>query len=241
MGGIAVQILEKLDIFVCSHISSLYNIIDTPIHLESLAAQQYLTKKKVPFFDDENIDKAKILLDKIIHEKDSVGGIVEIMVHNMKEGLGSPFFDSLESRISHMIFSIPSVKGLEFGSGFESTMLKGSQNNDELEIANGKIRTKTNNDGGINGGISNGMPIVMKVAIKPTPSIAREQNTVNIRTMKDTKLEIKGRHDPAIILRIPPVLESAVAITILDVILEEKPQLIEDIIPLKTDVKVKNV
>ena len=241
VGGIAVQILEKLDIFVCSHISSLYNIIDTPIHLESLAAQQYLTKKEVPFFDDENIDKAKILLDKILHEKDSVGGIVEIMVHNMKEGLGSPFFDSLESRISHMIFSIPSVKGLEFGSGFESTMLKGSQNNDEFEIVNDKIRTKTNNDGGINGGISNGMPIVMKVAIKPTPSIAREQNTVNIRTMKDTKLEIKGRHDPAIILRIPPVLESAVAITILDVILEEKPQLIEDIIPLKTDVKVKKV
>ena len=125
---------------------SLYNIIDTPIYLKTLASQQYLTKKELPFFDDENIAKAKLLLDKIMHEKDSVGGIVEIMVHNMIGGLGSPFFDSLESRLAHMIFSIPAVKGLDFGSGFESSMLKGSQNNDELEIADGKIRTKTNHD-----------------------------------------------------------------------------------------------
>ena len=132
-----------------------------------------------------------------------------------------------------MIFSIPAVKGLDFGSGFESSMLKGSQNNDELEIADGKIRTKTNNDGGINGGISNGMPIIMKVAVKPTPSIAREQDTVNIKTMEDAKLEIKGRHDPAVILRIPPVLESAVAITLLDIILEEKAEIIEAMIDFK--------
>jgi len=233
VGGIALQILERLNIFVCSHISSLYNIIDTPIYLETLASQQYLTKKELPFFDDENIAKAKLLLDKIMHEKDSVGGIVEIMVHNMIGGLGSPFFDSLESRLAHMIFSIPAVKGLDFGSGFESAMLKGSQNNDELEIVDGKIRTKTNHDGGINGGISNGMPIIMKVAVKPTPSIAREQDTVNIKTKQDTKLEIKGRHDPAVILRIPPVLESAVAITLLDVILEEKAEIIEAMIDFK--------
>ena len=132
-----------------------------------------------------------------------------------------------------MIFSIPAVKGLDFGSGFESAMLKGSQNNDELEIIDGKIRTKTNHDGGINGGISNGMPIIMKVAVKPTPSIAREQDTVNIKTKQDTKLEIKGRHDPAVILRIPPVLESAVAITLLDVILEEKAEIIEAMIDFK--------
>ena len=233
VGGIALQILEKLNIFVCSHISSLYNIIDTPIYLETLASQQYLTKKELPFFDDENIAKAKLLLDKIMHEKDSVGGMVEIMVHNMIGGLGSPFFDSLESRLAHIIFSIPAVKGLDFGSGFESAMLKGSQNNDKLEIADGKIRTKTNHDGGINGGISNGMPIIMKVAVKPTPSIAREQDTVNIRTKKDTKLEIKGRHEPAVILRIPPVLEAAVSITLLDVILEEKSEIIEAMIDFK--------
>ena len=147
---------------------------------------------------------------------DSLGGIIESITTNLPVGLGEPIFGSLESDLSKAIFSIPSVKGIEFGSGFRGSERFGSENNDLYTIKKGKIITKTNNSGGILGGISNGMPITMRIAFKPASSIAQKQSTVDIKTKKETILQVKGRHDPCVVPRAPPVVDSLVALTIAD-------------------------
>ncbi len=162
---------------------------------------------------------AKIMREKILDAKrrgDSLGGIIESVTTNVPVGLGEPIFNSLESDLSGAMFSIPSVKGVEFGSGFEGSKLFGSENNDPYTIKGEKIVTKTNNSGGILGGISNGMPITMRVAFKPASSIAQRQSTVSIKTKKETVLQVKGRHDPCVVPRAPPVVDSLVALTIAD-------------------------
>jgi chorismate synthase len=146
----------------------------------------------------------------------SLGGIIESITTKIPVGLGEPVFGSLESDLSKAIFSIPSVKGIEFGSGFRGSELYGSENNDLYTIKNGKIITKTNNSGGILGGISNGMPITMRIAFKPASSIAQKQSTIDIKTKKETILQVKGRHDPCVVPRAPPVVDSLVALTIAD-------------------------
>ena len=153
-------------------------------------------------------------------EGDSSGGIVEIIVKNPPKGLGEPVFDKLNADIAKAIFSIGGIKGLEFGLGFKSAALKGSENNDEFTIKNGKIRTKSNNAGGILGGITNGENIIIKVAIKPPSSIEKEQSTVN-KDLKEVKIKIKGRHDSCLIPRILPVIESMIAITLVDHLLRQ--------------------
>ncbi|MDP6857946.1 MAG: chorismate synthase [Candidatus Nitrosopelagicus sp.] len=147
---------------------------------------------------------------------DSLGGIIESVSTNIPVGLGEPIFGSLESDISKAIFSIPAVKGVEFGSGFLGSEKYGSQNNDPYIIKNGKILTKTNNSGGILGGISNGMPIVFRVAFKPASSIAKYQQSVNVKTKKNIKLQVGGRHDPCVVPRAPPVVDSLVSLTLAD-------------------------
>ncbi len=147
---------------------------------------------------------------------DSLGGIIESVTTNVPIGLGEPIFSSLESDLSKAIFSIPSVKGIEFGSGFEGSKLFGSENNDLYTINRGKIITKTNNSGGILGGISNGMPITIRIAFKPVSSIAQKQSTVDIKTKKITTLQVQGRHDPCVVPRAPPVVDSLVALTLAD-------------------------
>ena len=147
---------------------------------------------------------------------DSLGGIVESVTTNVPVGLGEPVFGSLESDLSRALFSIPSVKGVEFGSGFEGARLYGSQNNDLYTVRNGRIVTRTNNSGGILGGISNGMPITIRIAFKPASSIAQKQRTVDISTMKRTTLQVTGRHDPCVVPRAPPVVDALVALTIAD-------------------------
>jgi len=144
-------------------------------------------------------------------EKDSLGGIVECIVTGVPVGLGDPIFHSLDSDLAHFLFSIPAVKGIEFGVGFKAARLKGSENNDQYEIKNGKIVTKTNNAGGVLGGLSNGMPIVMRVAFKPPSSILQKQKTVDLRTMTETELEIKGRYDVCVVPRAVPAVEAVVA------------------------------
>lgn len=158
-------------------------------------------------------------IEKARENGDSVGGVIECAVTGIKAGFGEPMFDGIENQLAKNIFGIPAVKGIEFGNGFEATDLYGSENNDDFSVENGEIKTRTNNSGGINGGITNGMPIVFRTAIKPTPSIFKEQNSVSLQKMTEEKLQIKGRHDPCIVQRAVPVVEAVTAITLLDVII----------------------
>ena len=162
---------------------------------------------------------AKMMRTSILDARkkgDSLGGIIESVTTNVPVGLGEPIFSSLESDLSKAMFSIPSVKGVEFGSGFKGSEMYGSENNDLYTVKRGKIVTKTNNSGGILGGISNGMPITMRIAFKPASSISQKQSTVDIKTKKETTLQVKGRHDPCVVPRAPPVIDSLVALTIAD-------------------------
>ncbi len=222
-GSVAKQILkERYNIEIFSHIYSIKNIEDRPFNLigEPKEILSKLLEKKLPVLDDEKI---LLMEDEILKAKsmgDSVGGVIECMIDNVEAGLGFPFFDSVESVISHGVFSIPSVKGIEFGRGFDITKLFGSSANDEYYFDEEKnIKTKTNNNGGILGGITNRMPIIFRVAIKPTPSISLPQNTINISEKTNEILEIKGRHDPCIVQRVVPVIESITAFAILDLLL----------------------
>ncbi len=159
-------------------------------------------------------------IDKAVEEQDSIGGVIQCRVTNMPVGLGEPFFDSLESLLAHMIFSIPAVKGIEFGSGFQAARMKGSQHNDLILSMDGK--TETNHAGGINGGISNGNDLIFRVAIKPTSSISKEQKTLNIKTGKIDTLKVEGRHDLCVALRAPIVVEAATAIVLADAMMQEQ-------------------
>jgi chorismate synthase len=159
-------------------------------------------------------------VEKAIEANDSIGGIIECRVNQMPIGLGEPFFDSLESQLSHMVFAIPAIKGIEFGSGFAASAMKGSAHNDNILDASGK--TETNHAGGINGGISNGNELVFRVAVKPTSSTSQIQRTMNMKSGRVEDLEIQGRHDKCIALRVPPVLEAATAIVLADFMLMEQ-------------------
>jgi chorismate synthase len=149
-------------------------------------------------------------------EGESLGGIIECIALNMPAGVGEPIFDALDSDLAKAIFSVPAVKGVEFGAGFKSAELTGSENNDAFQIKNGKIITETENAGGILGGLSSGMPIVTRVAIKPTPSISKEQKTVNLSTKQGAVLTVGGRHDPCVVPKAVPAIEAVVAITLAD-------------------------
>lgn len=166
--------------------------------------------------DKETAMKMREEILKAKKEGDSLGGIIKSITTNVPVGLGEPIFNSLESDISRAMFSIPSVKGVEFGSGFDGAKLKGSENNDVYSVKNGKIITKTNNSGGILGGISNGMPIIVRVAFKPASSISKKQDTIDIKTKKPATLQVKGRHDPCVVPRAPPVVDSLISLTLAD-------------------------
>jgi chorismate synthase len=153
-------------------------------------------------------------------DSDSVGGVIECFATGIPAGLGDPIFDGIENRIAQIIFGIPAIKGLEFGNGFQCSSLRGSQNNDAFICDNGAIFTQTNNAGGILGGITTGMPIVFRVAVKPTPSIGKIQQSINLVTQTQMQLQIKGRHDPCIVPRAVPVVEAVTAIVLLDLLLE---------------------
>ncbi|PVX23447.1 MAG: chorismate synthase [Candidatus Bathyarchaeum sp.] len=166
-----------------------------------------------------DLKTAKKMEDAILKAKsegDSVGGIVECVALNVLPGVGEPMFDSLDAELAKMLFAVPAVKGVEFGVGFEAARLKGSQNNDSYKMQDGEVQALTNNAGGVLGGLSSGMPIVVRVAIKPTPSIAKEQKTVDMLEMADTTIEVKGRHDSCIVPKAVPVVEASVALVLVD-------------------------
>jgi len=153
---------------------------------------------------------------KAAEEGDSVGGVVEAVALNVPAGLGEPVFDSLDSDVAKMMFNVPAVKGVEFGAGFQAASMRGSENNDAYAVQKGKVTSLTNNAGGIIGGLSTGMPIVVRVAFKPTSSIAKRQRTVNLEKMKESEIQVTGRHDPCIVPRAVPVVESCLALVLAD-------------------------
>ena len=173
---------------------------------------------------DEAAMEAAILAAKA--DGNSVGGVVECVIDGVSAGVGEALFGGLESRIAQIVFGIPAVKGVEFGAGFAAARLRGSENNDAFAVENGKIVTKTNRCGGILGGIATGMPIVFRAAFKPTPSIAREQESVDLTTMRQTRLSVRGRHDPCIVPRAVPAVEAAAAIAIYDAVLERRKEIL---------------
>lgn len=217
-GALAKQILEEKDIFIGSHIKQVGKIKDKSFDFINLNKEIFeaLLAKELPVIEDEKIKKIKDQILDVQREGDSIGGIVECGIVGVNPGIGEPFFDSLESTIAQLAFSIPAVKGIEFGIGFEFSNIKGSEANDEYYLENGMVKTYTNNNGGITGGITNGMPVVFRVVIKPTPSIAKEQRTININTLENDTLKINGRHDPCIVQRVLVVIEAITAIAVLE-------------------------
>jgi chorismate synthase len=223
-GSIAKQILKEEGILIGSHVKSIGRIEDEYFSDENLNAETFEK------FSKENLPVIKNVIEKDMENfvleassnHDSVGGIIEAAIINLPAGIGEPFFDSAESVLSQILFSIPAVKGVEFGAGFEIAKMYGSEANDAMYVEDGKIKTYTNNNGGILGGITNGMPVIFRVAIKPTPSISKIQKTVDISKMEDTTLEVHGRHDPCIVPRALVVVEAAAALAILDLLMESK-------------------
>ncbi len=215
-GGIAKEILERRGIFVGAHIDSIAGVKDKPFgDFPDSQLFDIIAKKEFPTIDDEAGERMKAVIAEAKSAEDSVGGVIECAVTGVPAGIGEPMFDGIENKLASAIFGIPAVKGIEFGKGFASTLINGSENNDEYEVRDGKIVPITNNAGGILGGITTGAPIIMRVAIKPTPSISREQKTVNVKTMKEEIITIKGRHDPCIAPRAVPVVEAVAALVIL--------------------------
>ena len=217
-GGICLQILKREGITVISRIAAIGGVQDEGELLSSTA------EKDFPTVSDARGEKMRERIAQAKAEGDSVGGVVECSVLGLPAGLGDPMFDGMENRIAAIVFGIPAVKGLEFGAGFASAALRGSENNDAFALRDGKIVTETNRCGGILGGITNGMPLVFRAAFKPTPSIARSQKTVNLQTMEEENLNIVGRHDPCIVPRAVPVVESAAAIAVYDALLGRRKE-----------------
>lgn len=217
-GAICKRILENKGIFIGSHLKQIHNIVDVDFSVNKNALYDQIQKmNQSEFAVITNSIKDEMIkcIEQAKENQDSVGGIIETAILNVQGGIGEPFFDSIESVLSSLVFSIPGVKGIEFGRGFEMASLYGSEANDQFYYQDG-IKTYSNNNGGINGGISNGMPIIMKTCFKPTPSISKEQNTVDLLKNKNTTIKVKGRHDPCIAHRARVVVDSMVAIGILD-------------------------
>lgn len=220
-GGIAKQILAQKGIYVGAHLKSVGMAQDESFPLFPTKEDfDALLKKELPVISDDALDLMVKEIELAREELDSVGGVIECCVIGVPAGLGEPMFDGIENRLANNLFGVPAVKGVEFGLGFKSAAVRGSENNDEFTVESGKIVTKTNNCGGILGGITNGMPIVLRAAMKPTPSIGRKQRTVNTETGETVSLEIKGRHDPCVAVRAVPVIEAVTALTLLDIIME---------------------
>lgn len=219
-GAICKQILENQGIFIGAHIASIKNIKDDNFDYTNISKNELLKLRdmELPLINSTLEDKVRHSILQAKYVGDSVGGTIECAVIGIDPGIGNPFFNSVESTLAHLMFSVPAVKGIEFGKGFEMASMFGSECNDEYYYEDDTIKTKTNNNGGILGGITNGMPIVFKVAIKPTASIAKEQNTINIQSKENVKFRVEGRHDPCIVQRAIPVIEAVTAMGLLDLI-----------------------
>lgn len=217
-GGLCLQYLHARGIEITAHIERIGAAQDrrfTPTQPETLA------KAKLPVLDPDSAETMLAQIAAAKAEGDSVGGCIECAVTGLPAGLGSPMFGGMENRLAQILFGIPAVKGVEFGSGFACAGMRGSEHNDPYFMQDGAVRTRTNHAGGILGGLTTAMPVIFRVAVKPTPSIARPQESVSLQRGEDAVLEIHGRHDPCIVPRAVPCVEAAAAIAILDALLEE--------------------
>ena len=221
-GGICLQILQRRGIEVISRIRAIGDVED-PSPLTASTAE-----KAFPTVNEAAGEAMQAAIAQARAQGDSLGGVIECAVLGLPAGLGDPMFGGMENRIAGIVFGIPAVKGLEFGAGFAAAKLRGSQNNDSYTVKDGRIETRSNHCGGILGGITNGMPLVFRAAIKPTPSIAMEQDSVNLETLTEEKLRVGGRHDPCIVPRAVPVIEAAAAIAVYDALLGRKKELREE-------------
>lgn len=220
-GAVCGQILEKKGITTGAHIYSIGKEKDASFDSINLNAEQLNDVKKIylPVIDSSTDEKMRDVINNARENQDSVGGVIECGAVGLECGVGEPIFDGLENRIAQLVFGIPAVKGIEFGAGFAAASLFGSENNDEFYMDGDTIKTRTNNAGGILGGISNGMPLIFRVAIKPTPSVSRPQNTVDFIKKENAVIEIKGRHDPCIVPRAVPCVEAALNIALMSFLL----------------------
>ena len=213
-GGICLQLLEREGILVWTHIASIGTVKDEGTWPASTEGKEFPTLSPV-----REAEMRKAIADARA-AGDSLGGVIECAVVGVPAGLGDPMFDGMENRLATVLFGIPAVKGVEFGEGFRAAALHGSENNDAFAVENGRVVTRTNHSGGILGGITTGMPIQFAVAIKPTPSIAQTQETVDLRTMEPAEITVGGRHDPCIVPRAVPCVEAAAALAVYDAILD---------------------
>jgi chorismate synthase len=223
-GGICKQLLAQEGIFIGAHIAGIGGILDRPYDPVALTRDQLLAPGQKPFsvLDDQAGAKMQEAIAQAKAEQDSLGGLIECAAVGLPVGLGDPMVDGMENRIARLAFAVPAIKGIEFGAGFQVAQMRGSQNNDPYYMDGSAVRTRTNHAGGILGGITSGMPLVFRVAVKPTPSIGQEQDSVSLGRKENTKLVIQGRHDPCIVPRAVPCIEAAAAIAIYDALLEQR-------------------
>ena len=216
-GAIVLSMLQQNGILIGTHVSRLAGITDRPFRNFEEEIEQ-LGEMSFPVLSDTAADAMRAEIEQAASDGDSVGGVLETLVLGLPAGLGEPWFDSVEGLLSHALFSIPAVKGVEFGDGFELADMRGSEANDAFRVRDGRVVTETNRMGGINGGITNGMPVLFRCAVKPTPSIFVEQESVNLSTMQNTALKLQGRHDPAIVHRARVVVDSVTALVLCDLL-----------------------
>jgi chorismate synthase len=213
-GAVAKKLLSTFDVDVLAYTKAIDNVkMEKPVALADIR-ERYETSVRCP-----DLACAKAMEEAIVEarkEGDSLGGLIDCLALNVPVGVGEPLFGALDADIAKILMAVPAVKGVEFGAGFAAAELKGSENNDVYRMRQGKVVALTNNAGGILGGLSSGMPIVVRVTVKPTSSIAKEQLTVNLRSMEDAKIEVKGRHDPCVVPKAVPVVEAAVATVLAD-------------------------
>lgn len=218
-GGLCQQWLSAHGIQVFAHIASIGTVEDD--RFDPVAPIYRTCSDTFPVLNVQAGEQMQEAIRQAKEQGDSLGGVIECAVTGIPAGIGQPMFGGVEGRLAHMLYAIPAVKGVEFGSGFWGSTLRGSENNDPFALQDGKVVTQTNHAGGILGGITTGMPIVFRVAFKPTPSIALPQQSVSLTAMEEKMLEIRGRHDPCIVPRAVPVVEAAAAFTLTDMILQE--------------------
>ena len=220
-GGVIRQILARRGIYAGAHLLSVGDACDEPFPLMPDAALfSRIAEGDMPVVDPGAGDRMRRVIETVRAAGDSVGGVIECAVIGLPAGLGSPLFGGVENVIAAAVFGVPAVKGVEFGAGFRAAAMRGSEHNDPFVVENGAIGTATNNAGGVLGGITDGMPVVFRAAVKPTPSIALPQRTVNTRELTEAEISVKGRHDPCVAVRAVPAIEAAAAIAVYDLLLD---------------------